>query len=166
MPSSACESAARAVIDGLRQGSLRIAAGLFVIALSLSLAWEIAQMPAFGPAGQSLGLGSCAVAATWDAAAIVGLYLWGVVWTGRADWIRTAGTIGYGMLVGPGLLLGILAEIVAVHLLAWWDYRPSMPRIPIVQVGLWPTLSLAVITPLSAWTAQWVLALQPAARGT
>ena len=32
-----------------------------------------------------------------------------------------------------------------------WSYTDAMPGIPIVAVGVWPVLQLALLTPLAVW---------------
>lgn len=98
---------------------------LALVAFVLNWVWEMLQIPASREtAGRSWAetLGPCTLAALGD----VGL---------------TFAVFG----------LGALAAAVEARSTAsgWWSYMDRMPVVPVLGVGLWPLLQLALLIPAS-----------------
>ena len=55
------------------------------------------------------------------------------------------------MFVGIGLVLTIVLEMLATHVLDRWHYAEAMPIVPAIGVGLLPILQWLVLPPLVLW---------------
>lgn len=51
-----------------------------------------------------------------------------------------------------GAAIAVVLEHAALAAEAW-SYSDGMPLIPLLEVGLWPTLQLTLLVPLALWTA-------------
>jgi L-cystine uptake protein TcyP (sodium:dicarboxylate symporter family) len=51
-------------------------------------------------------------------------------------------------MLSAGLVIGIVVEWLAVHLLARWNYTDRMPIIPWIGIGWVPVLQMVVLPPL------------------
>ena len=143
---------------------------VLLIGFVLNFIWEVAQMPLYADgAGQPFALSfplrmaHCVVPTLGDSVVIGSTYAAGWYVHQRFDWIcrlawRDVGVITLG-LVG----LALIIELFSVHVLHVWSYTERMPRVPIVDVGLLPTLQLATLT-LVTLLAVARLTVRPGAR--
>ncbi len=53
-----------------------------------------------------------------------------------------------------GLVLTIAYEFAATGPLAFWEYAPSQPRLPILGTGLAPMLQWLLLPPFTLWLAR------------
>jgi hypothetical protein len=90
----------------------------------------------------------CFVASLGDAVLV--LVLLGVGWAlrRRLEWFERPLVKDSVALIGAGALLGIGVELLAVHVLGRWSYRPEMPRVPVLEIGLVPVVQMALLPPL------------------
>ena len=123
------------------------AARLIVIALPLSLAWELLQAPAYGPMGDTWfeGLVVCARATLGDGVIFLGLWGAGFLLFGR-DWFAPPRIDRYAVIVGVAIAIQVAVEWVALAT-GRWDYAPWHPRI--FRAGLLPILQAVVLVPLT-----------------
>lgn len=123
------------------------AARLTVIALPLSLAWELLQAPAYGPMGDTWfeGLLVCARAALGDGVIFVGLFGAGCLFFGR-HWFAPPRIDRYAVILGVAVTTQMAVEWVALAT-GRWDYAPWHPRI--FGAGLLPILQAVVLVPLT-----------------
>lgn len=71
------------------------------------------------------------------------------------EWISNATVADYLMLVTLGCLIALLVEYKGLAL-DRWEYRPEMPLIPLLGVGLSPILQMAILLPVTFFLTQWV----------
>jgi hypothetical protein len=116
---------------------------VFVTAGLINLAWEVAQSPFYTGARAPFHLLSCTVASVVDAAVIWLIYRWRAARRGDPAWLRSPKVADLLGTLGAGLVIAVLFE-AAARMLGWWDYAPAMPLVPLLRVGLFPFLQLAV----------------------
>ena len=66
----------------------------------------------------------------------------------RSDWFVDPGRRGYLLMLAAGLVIGIVVEWAAIHVMGQWTYAPRMPVIPIFNVGLTPVAQKMALPPL------------------
>ncbi|WP_075831536.1 hypothetical protein [Deinococcus marmoris] len=126
----------------LTQALLRV----YGVAFALNFAWEMLQMPLFGdmdwsPASWVL----CAAASLGDAAFSAAAYAALAVWHRDTWWIRRRRLLDLTLVVMGGTLSAFLGERITLAL-GWWSYRPLMPLVPGLGVGVVPFVQLAALT--------------------
>lgn len=126
------------------------AVGLF--ALLLHFVWEMLQFPLFigmsaAPHGEATR--ACLIATLGDAAIILIGYGCAAAVTRSRLWALRPGTAGIAVYLAVGLALALLAEYIAVRVLARWSYAPAMPTV--LGIGLAPLLQWVVVPPLILW---------------
>lgn len=140
--------------------------GLVITLLSFSLnyGWEMAQMPAFTDrTGQPFHMSvaeamlHCLVPTLGDMVIVMSSFVLGALIYGRFDWIRTLGWRDVVLVSIPLVLLAMVIEFVAVDRPGRWHYRSLMPLVPVVQVGLLPTIQLAFLTLLTFTLGGWII---------
>jgi len=128
---------------------------LFLIAFALNFVWEMIQMREYvGLAGISFGsTAACSAAAIGDSGYILLLYWSGSIVTADRTWISRMTPLRLGAIVAVGFLVAVIMERAALFL-SWWQYAASMPRIPVLSVGLWPVLQLMTVPLAVFWVAK------------
>lgn len=122
---------------------------IFFLAVVLNYIWEVAQAPLYvGLQDWSAVWWHCFVAALGD-----GILIWIILVVGwaifkRFDWYVFPTSRMRVVLAVTGLCIGIGIEWVAVNILGRWAYAPSMPILPILDIGLIPVLQMLVLPPL------------------
>lgn len=71
------------------------------------------------------------------------------------EWIAGATIADYFMLVTLGCLIALFVEYKGLAL-DRWQYRPDMPLIPILHVGLSPILQMSILLPFTVFATQWL----------
>lgn len=71
------------------------------------------------------------------------------------EWISSATVADYFMLVTLGCFIALFVEYKGLAL-DRWEYRPEMPLIPILGVGLSPILQMTVLLPVTFFITRWV----------
>ena len=127
---------------------------LFVIAFALNLAWEMVQMRAYaGISWISLPSSAiCSAAAIGDSTYVLLLYWAGYILIADKAWISRITTIRLLLILAVGFVVAVTLERIAL-LASLWQYASSMPRIPGLQVGLWPVLQLMTVPLAVFWVA-------------
>ena len=137
-----------------------------MVGFVLNFVWEMAQLPAFmDEAGRPfrLGIGASALhcfVPTLGDITVVGLtFVLGWAIHSRPDWIRRLGWRDVVLVSLPLVLLAISVELVNVYVLNRWSYNQRMPMVPLIDVGLLPTVQLALLTLLTfaivGWISRW-----------
>ena len=135
---------------------LRVGALVFVLAFVINGVWEVLQMSWYSGEHGSLVVTflHCLPAILFDGLFILTLYAL----------LPHSGGHSIPNLTLPGLfLLGIAGAVMAmaIEVLAvssyWWSYRASMPRIPLLGIGLFPVMQLGLLTPLTFLLLGWLL---------
>ncbi len=124
-------------------------ATVFVLAVVLNYPWELAQAPLYeGMSDFSLALWHCFVASLGDGLLV--LLIFGAGWAAlrRNDWFVNPGRSGYLVILASGLVIGVIVEWAAVHVMGRWAYAPRMPVIPIFNIGLAPIAQMLALPPL------------------
>jgi hypothetical protein len=119
--------------------------------------WEMAQMPAYAElAGRSWGetLLPCTLATVGDVAVTLAVWSVGALAAGDVRW----GTVPrWNVYATAALLAGGWSVAYEWKALGSgrWSYTGWMPVVPVLGVGLWPLLQLALLVPLSLAVAAW-----------
>ncbi len=127
---------------------------LFVVAFALNLAWEMVQMRAYGGMSWFSVSSSaiCSAAAIGDSTYVLLLYWAGYRLSADKAWISRITPIRLLVILAVGFLVAVTLERIAL-LASLWQYASSMPRIPGIQVGLWPVLQLMTVPLAVFWVA-------------
>lgn len=135
---------------------LRLLAGVLIVSFVLNFVWEMVQLPAFADeSGKTfrLGIGASALhcfVPTLGDITVAGLtFVFGWAIHSRPDWIRQLGWRDVVLVSLPLVLLAISVELVNVYVLHRWSYNERMPMVPLLEVGLLPTVQLALLTLLA-----------------
>jgi hypothetical protein len=131
---------------------LVFAAALAAVAFVLNWAWEMVQMPAYrelAGRGWSETLGPCTTAAAGDVGLTFLVYGLAALAGGKLSWGGGREWNVYAAAALLGALIAAAVEWRAAAALARWSYTDRMPVVPVLGVGLWPLVQLAVLTPLS-----------------
>lgn len=125
-----------------------------IFAFLLNFVWEFAQVPLFqgmAQAGHWRAIQVCARATLGDVS-IALVAFWAVALTARSrDWILRPTTWQVTGLVVVGVLITVVMEWLAIHVLDRWAYAASMPVVPALQLGLSPLLQWVILPPLVVW---------------
>lgn len=128
---------------------------LGLTAFVLNWCWEMAQMGAYTelaavPWRQTVW--TCTRATGGDVMITFASYGIGALAQGKLAW----GATGKWNVYATGALLGALCATAYEWMALFsgrWSYSPEMPIVPIVGVGLWPSLQLTVLVPTALWAA-------------
>jgi hypothetical protein len=132
-----------------RGGPWWVSAAIFVVAVALNYAWELAQSPLYkGMSDFSRMLWHCFVASLVDGALVLLIFAAGGAVFRRRDWFVRPGVYGYALMLGSGLVTGVIVEWAAVHVLGRWEYTSLMPVVPSLGVGLAPVAQMLVLPPI------------------
>jgi hypothetical protein len=126
---------------------------IFLIAVAVNFAWEIAQSVLYAPMGGWLAATwRCLVASLGDSVIVLGIAGSGWLLFRRVDWFVRPGLKEYLMMTALGITIAVLIER---HALAAgrWVYTDRMPTLPFVNVGLVPVLQMVVLPPVVFWMA-------------
>jgi hypothetical protein len=134
--------------SSMRQ-TLRTIATVFVFAVIINYPWELAHSPLYeGMDDFSIAKWHCFFASLGDGLLV--LLIFGAGWAAlrRSDWFVNPGRNGYALMLAAGLVIGVVVEWTAVHVLGRWAYAPRMPVIPIFNIGLTPVAQMLALPPL------------------
>jgi hypothetical protein len=130
---------------------------LLVVSFGLNWLWEMLQMSAYvGMAGRAwrATIFSCALASLGDAAITLLIYGAGALATRRTRRVTDYGYKAYVASSLAGATSAVVIEWIAQET-GRWTYTSQMPVMPLLDIGLWPLLQLAVLVPLALWLAAW-----------
>jgi hypothetical protein len=131
-----------------------------IFSFLLHLVWEFMQVPLFAgmpSAGHWATIEVCLQATVGDAVIAVTAF-WGVAALTRSRaWILTPTGTQLLAFVGIGVVT-IAMELLATQVLGRWVYSPTMPIVPIVNVGLSPLLQWMIVPLLMVWIVRRQLA--------
>jgi hypothetical protein len=132
-----------------RGGAWWVSAAIFAVAVALNYLWELAHSPLY------MGMGDfsrmwwhCLIASLGDGALVLLIFAAGAAVFRRWDWFVRPERYGVVLMLGAGLLIGIIVEWVAVHILGLWGYTARMPVVPLFGVGLTPVAQMLVLPPV------------------
>ena len=140
----------RALID---QPELNFA----IFAFLLNYPWEFLQLPLYALPPGTLPwqvVERCSLAALGDAVIMLASYWTVAIAAGTRWWVLGPTARRLLGFVAFGVLITILIENAATRSdsSVWgWRYSPSMPVLPLLQVGLSPVLQWIIVPPLALW---------------
>ena len=121
-------------------------------AFAMNLVWEMTQMFVF--AGMSRisfhSVAGCSAAAVGDALFVLVLYWAGCINTRDRAWVCRVTLLRLSAILAIGFVSAVVIERTALFA-DFWQYAESMPRIPTLEVGLWPVLQLMIVPPSVFW---------------
>ena len=129
--------------------TLRTIATVFVVAIIVNYPWELAHSPLYqGMSDFGLASWYCFVASLGDGLLV--LLIFGAGWATlrQSDWFVNPGRRGYLLMLAVGLVISVVVEWTAVHVMGRWAYGPRMPMIPIFDIGLTPVAQMLALPPL------------------
>ncbi len=129
---------------------LRFLFSLFVISTALHFGWEISQMAYYSFSGVTLSGYDAFVKDHWTTAAkdglvTVALYLLVGMLVKNSGWAKRFNRQRFMFLIVLGFLWAVGVEYHAVEMAHRWAYAPSMPMIPILNVGVSPVLQMVIV---------------------
>jgi hypothetical protein len=124
----------------------------FAIAFPLSFVWEMLQMFAYAPFGQSAAQTwlFCGLASLADALYIALLYWFGTRLTRDRSWIAQLSWRRLLALTLTAIVSATLIERIALSL-GLWRYSDAMLQVPLLDVGFLPIIQLIVLPLMTFW---------------
>ena len=130
---------------------LRIAC-VFLLAIPINFAWELAQSELYAGADQwPARWWHCFVASLGDGILVLVIYAVGAIIARRVDWFE-AGYRQYHWVLAGAVILAMIVEWIGVNS-GRWSYTARMPLIPGLDLGVVPVLQMAVLPPLIFYLA-------------
>jgi hypothetical protein len=131
---------------------------LFVVSVAVNYVWEIAQAPLYvGMENYSFALlRYCFVASLGDGVMLLMIVVAGWIILQRQNWFERPGVPGYLVMLITGLILGVLVEWFALHVLGRWQYTARMPLVPGLGIGIVPIAQMLILPPLVFRTARFL----------
>jgi hypothetical protein len=127
---------------------------IFLLAVAVNFAWEMAQSVLYTAMGAPLtATWRCLAASLGDGVIVLGIAGSGWLLFGRADWYIRPRLKEYLLMTVLGFTIAVLIERRALAG-SRWVYTDQMPIMPIVNVGLVPVLQLIVLPPVVLWMAR------------
>jgi hypothetical protein len=121
---------------------------MFLLAVAVNFAWEMAQSALYTPMGAPLtATWRCFVASLGDGAIVTGIAGSGWLLFGRADWFVRPGMKEYLATTALGITIAVLIERHALAA-SRWAYTNRMPILPVLNVGIVPVLQMAILPSL------------------
>lgn len=130
---------------------MRIAC-IFLLAIPLNFAWELAQSGLYVGADQwPSRWWHCFLASLGDGILTLVIYAVGAIVAGRIDWFES-GYRSYPWVLATGVILALIVEWIAVSN-GHWSYTARMPLVPGLDLGLVPVLQMVALPPLTFYLA-------------
>jgi hypothetical protein len=139
----------------------RLARGLvliFVVAVTVNYAWELAQTPLYAGVDFSGAAWHCFVASLGDGVLLLFIYAAVALATRSLDWYMHPGVQAYFAMAAAGLTVGVAVEWWGLHIARRWQYSELMPIIPGAGVGLAPILQMLLLPPAIFIAVRWLAA--------
>lgn len=116
---------------------MKIFLKIFLVALLLNMAWEVAQAPLYTCFAEFWScMALCLRASFGDAVIVLGIYF------------LLRKNLKFYRVAALGILIAVLIELHALES-GRWAYTEAMPIIPILKVGLTPILQMALLPKLT-----------------
>lgn len=144
-----------------RKGETRLwrtLSSVFVLAVAVNYPWEMLQAPLYRMDTGSMPTWlHCFRASLGDGVLLLAILILGAWILGRLDWFHRPGLTGYAWMLTSGLCMAAAVEWMAVHVLNRWSYRPAMPLLPRLDIGLVPVAQMLVLPPAIFAVAAWLV---------
>lgn len=125
--------------------------GIAFFGLLLNFVWEIWQAPLFLNMDRLTHFETtlhCTQAALGDVIILLAAF-WMVAWAATSRrWIFHPKRIQVTLFIVIGIVITIVFEAIAIHVLNRWQYAPAMPTLPMLGTGLAPILQWLIIPAL------------------
>jgi hypothetical protein len=123
---------------------------VFIVAVLVNYAWELAQAPFYVgmEAPITLDFWHCFVASLGDGIMVLLIVSLGWIVLKRRDWFERPGIAGYVVMLTAGFILALLVEWLGLHVLRRWEYSERMPLVPGLGVGIAPIAQMLFLPPL------------------
>lgn len=133
----------------------------FTVAFPFSFVWEMVQMFAYAPFGQSTAQTwlFCGLASIADSAYITALYWLGKYFTRNDRWIAHLTWRRIIKIAIVGIISATVMERIALTF-RLWQYSDAMIRLPVLQVGIIPLIQLSVLPLLTFWIVKYAIERQ------
>jgi hypothetical protein len=119
---------------------------IFVITVLLNYPWELLQGVLYAGADYTKGMWlHCFIASLGDGLMVLIIHMFGWATFRRSDWFIQRERGWWVPMIATGLVLGVVVEWVAVHLLARWSYTDQMPLVPGLGIGMIPVLQMLIL---------------------
>lgn len=113
--------------------------------------WEIWQVPLFQDMDELTHFEAtlhCTLAALGDVVILL-VAFWIIALTARSrSWIIHPKTIQVTGFIVIGIVITVVIEAIAIHVLNRWQYATVMPTLPILGTGIAPILQWLIIPPI------------------
>lgn len=138
-------------------GAFRTTATLLVVAVVLNYPWEMAQAFLFASMG-SIAQASwrCFLASVGDGVMILGIHAAGCQLFRSRLWFRGASAGRIAFTIAVGALVGVAVEWWGLSI-GRWQYEPTMPRVPGLELALVPLLQMPILAPVALRVTDWML---------
>jgi len=117
----------------------------------LNFIWEIWQVPLFQSMDNLTHFEAtigCTRAAVGDVVILL-VAFWIIALTARSrSWIIQPTTIQVTGFIAIGIVITVVVEAIAIHVLNRWQYATAMPTLPILGTGITPILQWLIIPPI------------------
>ncbi len=117
----------------------------------LNFIWEIWQVPLFQGMDNLTHFEAtihCTLAALGDVVILL-VAFWIIALTARSrSWIIHPKTIQVAGFIAIGIVITVVVEAIAIHVLNRWQYATAMPTLPILGTGITPILQWLIIPPI------------------
>ena len=117
----------------------------------LNFVWEIWQAPLFKSMDSLTHFEAtlhCTLAALGDVVILL-VAFWIVALAARSrHWIFHPKTIQVIGFIAIGIIITVVIEAMAIHVLNRWQYAITMPTLPILGTGITPILQWLIIPPI------------------
>ena len=117
----------------------------------LNFVWEIWHFPLFQSMGNLTHFEAtihCTLAALGDVVILL-VAFWIIALTARSrSWIIHPKTIQVTGFIAIGIVITVVIEAIAIHVLNRWQYATAMPTLPIIGTGITPIFQWLIIPPI------------------
>ena len=121
---------------------------VFMVAVALNFPWEMLQARLYEmKTGRPAAWLQCFQASLGDALLVTVILVLGAWILGTIDWFRRPGWRGYTWILVSGAILAVALEWTSVHVLKRWSYKPAMPLLPGLEIGLVPIAQMVILPP-------------------
>lgn len=120
---------------------------IFVLAVALNYAWELAQAPLYVGVHFPAALWHCFRAALGDGVMVLLVFGIAAAMAGSPDWHRRRTPKDSLVMAAAGLSIALVVEWWGLHIAQRWQYSELMPVVPWTGVGAVPLAQMLVLPP-------------------
>jgi hypothetical protein len=128
---------------------------IFVAAVVVNYAWELAQTPLYAGVDFPGALWHCFVASLGDGLLVLFIYAAVALTVRSLDWYMRPVAASNIAMAAAGLAVGVAVEWWGLHVARRWQYSEFMPIIPAAGVGLAPIAQMLLLPPAIFAAVRW-----------